>query len=243
MGAKADLKAKLPTGHVIEGPKRAPHRSYGDAMGLTTEPIHPPFVRVARGCNEAAPCNMGLRRQAQAVAHRLASAGGTPSEFCTMTVTDGIVVGYQGMNSSLPSREAMADSVEMATRGYACGALVGLAGRDKSLPGMMMAMCRLNVPAIFIYGRIDPAGHVQGACDRPGRFRGRDVIELDAVMGLSTVKLSDEELTSQKREWKPRSGEFTSGYLWKYAQQVGPAHNGAVTHPGGGAETRCYADI
>src|SRR2546421_10275981 len=121
-------------------------------MGLTTEQIHQPFVGVASCWNEAAPCNIALMRQAQAVKKGVASAGGTPREFCTITVTDGIAMGHDGMRSSLPSRECIADSVELTVRGHAYDALVGLAGCDKSLPGMMMAMVRLNVPSIFIYG-------------------------------------------------------------------------------------------
>jgi dihydroxyacid dehydratase/phosphogluconate dehydratase len=164
-------------------------------------------------------------------------------------------MGRQGMKCSSPSLEVMADSVELAMRGQACEARVGHADCDKSLPGMMMARCRLNVPAIFSYwGSIRPGtfkGHALNVQDEAigraalggpiGLLRGGDVTAL--VMGRLTVRLSDEELTNRKREWKPRSSEFISGYLWKYAQQVGPARKGAVTHPGGGAETSCYADI
>src|SRR5260221_1207145 len=121
-------------------------------MGLTREQIHQPFVGVASCWNEAAPCNISLMRQAQAVKKGVVAAGGTPREFCTITVTDGIAMGHEGMNSSLPSREVIADSVELTVRGHAYDALVGIAGCDKSLPGMMMVMCRLNVPSIFIYG-------------------------------------------------------------------------------------------
>src|SRR5262252_3653318 len=136
MDAKTDIKKRLPSRHVTEGPERAPHRSYLYAMGLTTEQIHQPFVGVASCWNEAAPCNIALMRQAQAVKKGVASAGGTPREFCTITVTDGIAMGHDGMRSSLPSRECIADSVELTVRGHAYDALVGLAGCDKSLPGM-----------------------------------------------------------------------------------------------------------
>ena len=169
MDAKTNLKAKLPSRHVTEGPERAPHRSYYYAMGLTSEQIHQPFVGVATCWNEAAPCNIALMRQAQAVKKGVAAAGGTPREFCTITVTDGIAMGHEGMKSSLPSREVIADSVELTMRGHAYDALVGLAGCDKSLPGMMMAMCRLNVPSIFIYG-----GSIL-----PGTFKGRPVTVQD----------------------------------------------------------------
>jgi len=156
-------------------------------MGLTTEQIHQPFVGVATCWNEAAPCNIALMRQAQAVKHGVASAGGTPREFCTITVTDGLAMGHQGMKSSLPSREVIADSVELTIRGHAYDALVGLAGCDKSLPGMMMAMCRLNVPAIFIYG-----GSIL-----PGTFKGRAVTVQDvfeAVGRHSVGAMSDGDL-------------------------------------------------
>src|SRR5512136_3352362 len=165
MDAKTSLKSKLPSRHATEGPDRAPHRAFYYAMGLTTEQIHQPFVGVASCWNEAAPCNISLMRQAQAVKQGVAAANGTPREFCTITVTDGIAMGHQGMKSSLPSREVIADSVELTMRGHCYDALVGLAGCDKSLPGLMMAMVRLNVPSVFMYG-----GSIL-----PGRFRGRDV--------------------------------------------------------------------
>ena len=172
MDAKTNLKAKLPSRHVTEGPERAPHRSYYYAMGLTAK-IHQPFVGVATCWNEAAPCNIALMRQAQAVKKGVAAAGGTPREFCTITVTDGIAMGHEGMKSSLPSREVIADSVELTMRGHCYDALVGLAGCDKSLPGMMMAMCRLNVPSVFIYGGSILPGTLQGqGRHRAGRVRG-----------------------------------------------------------------------
>ncbi|MBX6741964.1 MAG: dihydroxy-acid dehydratase, partial [Acetobacteraceae bacterium] len=132
-------KSKLPSRHVTVGPERAPHRSYYYAMGLTEEEIDQPFVGVATCWNEAAPCNIALSRQAQSVKEGVKQAGGTPREFTTITVTDGIAMGHQGMKSSLVSREIIADSVELTVRGHCYDALVGLAGCDKSLPGMMMA--------------------------------------------------------------------------------------------------------
>src|SRR5579863_1564055 len=187
MDAKTNIKKRLPSRHVTEGPERAPHRSYLYAMGLTTAQIHQPFVGVASCWNEAAPCNIALMRQAQAVKKGVASGGGTPREFCTITVTDGMAMGHDGMRSSLPSREVIADSVELTMRGHAYDALVGLAGCDKSLPGMMMAMVRLNVPSIFIYG-----GSIL-----PGRFQGRDVTIVDVFEGVgmhNAGKMTDEEL-------------------------------------------------
>src|SRR6266498_4023230 len=169
MDARAFDKSKLPSRHVTEGASRAPHRSYYYAMGLTEEQIHRPFVGVVSCWNEAAPCNIALMRQAQSAKKGVDAAGGTPREFCTITVTDGIAMGHQGMKSSLVSRECIADSVELTMRGHAYDALVGLAGCDKSQPGMMMAMVRLNVPSIFIYG-----GSIL-----PGTFRGQTITVQD----------------------------------------------------------------
>src|ERR687898_618219 len=137
MDARVNDKTRLPSRHVTEGPERAPHRSYYYAMGLTRQQIHQPFVGVATCWNEAAPCNIALMRPAQAVKKGVAAAGGTPREFCTITVTDGIAMGHAGMKSSLISREVIADSVELTMRGHCYDALVGVAGCDKSLPGMM----------------------------------------------------------------------------------------------------------
>ena len=145
-------KSKLPSRHVSVGPSSAPHRSYYYAMGMTEEEIAQPFVGVATCWNEAAPCNISLSRQAQSVKTGVKAANGTPREFTTITVTDGIAMGHAGMFSSLPSRDLIADSVELTMRGHCYDALVGLAGCDKSLPGMMMSMIRLNVPSVFIYG-------------------------------------------------------------------------------------------
>src|SRR3954469_11475893 len=159
MDAKSSLKTRLPSRHTTEGPDRAPARSYYYAMGLTKEQIHQPFVGVASCWNEAAPCNIALMRQAQVVKRGVAAGGGTPREFCTITVTDGIAMGHAGMYASLPSRDLIADSVELTMRGHGYDALVGLAGCDKSLPGMMMAMVRLNVPSVFMYGGTILPGH------------------------------------------------------------------------------------
>src|ERR1700757_569628 len=185
MDAKTNLKSRLPSRHATEGPERAPHRAFYYAMGLTREQIHQPFVGVATCWNEAAPCNIALMRQAQAVKLGVAAAGGTAREFCTITVTDGIAMGHDGMKSSLPSREVIADSVELTVRGHGYDALVGLAGCDKSLPGMMMAMLRLNVPSVFMYG-----GSIL-----PGRYKDRDVTVVDvfeAVGQHSAGKMSGE---------------------------------------------------
>jgi dihydroxy-acid dehydratase len=213
-------KSKLPSRHVTEGPARAPHRTYYYAMGLTTQQIHQPFVGVATCWNEAAPCNIALMRQAQAVKKGVASAGGTPREFCTITVTDGIAMGHQGMKASLPSREVIADSVELTMRGHAYDALVGLAGCDKSLPGMMMAMVRLNVPSIFIYG-----GSIL-----PGTFRGKPVTVQDvfeAVGRHSVGDMSDADLEELEQVACPSAGacgaQFTANTMATVSEAIGLA--------------------
>ncbi|CEG07937.1 Dihydroxy-acid dehydratase [Afipia felis] len=220
MDAKTNIKSRLPSRHVTEGPTRAPHRSYLYAMGLTTEQIHQPFVGVATCWNEAAPCNISLMRQAQAVKKGVASAGGTPREFCTITVTDGIAMGHEGMRSSLPSREVIADSVELTIRGHSYDALIGLAGCDKSLPGMMMAMCRLNVPSIFIYG-----GSIL-----PGNFRGQQVTVQDmfeAVGKHSVGEMSDADLDEIERVACPSAGacgaQFTANTMATVSEAIGLA--------------------
>ena len=220
MDAKTSLKNRLPSRHVTEGPERAPHRSFYYAMGLTTDQIHQPFVGVASCWNEAAPCNIALMRQAQAVKKGVAAAGGTPREFCTITVTDGIAMGHEGMKSSLPSREVIADSVELTTRGHSYDALVCIAGCDKSLPGMMMAMVRLNVPSIFIYG-----GSIL-----PGTFKGRPVTIQDvfeAVGKYSVGEMSDADLDTLEQNACPSAGacgaQFTANTMATVSEAIGLA--------------------
>ena len=162
-------KSRLPSRHVSVGPERAPHRSYYYAMGLTEEEIARPFVAIASAGNDSAPCNTTLDAQANVCRAGVEAGGGMPRRFNTITVTDGIAMGHQGMKSSLVSREVIADSVELSVRGHCYDALVGFAGCDKSLPGMMMAMLRLNVPSIFVYG-----GSIL-----PGRHHDRDVTVKD----------------------------------------------------------------
>ncbi|MGD9738105.1 MAG: dihydroxy-acid dehydratase [Bauldia sp.] len=220
MDAKVFDKNSLPSRHVTEGPERAPHRSYYYAMGLSRQQIHQPFVGVASCWNEAAPCNISLMRQAQAVKLGVAAANGTPREFVTITVTDGIAMGHEGMKASLPSREVIADSVELTMRGHGYDALVGLAGCDKSLPGMMMAMVRLNVPSVFIYG-----GSIL-----PGLYRGKDVTVVDVfeAVGLQSVgKMSIDELEELEQVACPSSGacggQFTANTMACVSEAIGLA--------------------
>ncbi|AXI55887.1 Dihydroxy-acid dehydratase (plasmid) [Pseudoseohaeicola sp. NH-UV-7] len=213
-------KSRLPSRHVTEGPARAPHRSYYYAMGLGDEEIHQPLVGVATCWNEAAPCNIALNRQAQAVKLGVKTGSGTPREFTTITVTDGIAMGHEGMRSSLASREAIADTVELTMRGHCYDAIVGLAGCDKSLPGMMMAMIRLNVPSVFIYG-----GSIL-----PGRLDGKDVTVQDvfeAVGQHQAGNYSDEQLAVLERVACPSAGacggQFTANTMACVSEAIGLA--------------------
>ncbi len=213
-------KKRLPSRHVTEGPERAPHRSYLYAMGLTREQMHQPLVGVASCWNEAAPCNISLMRQAAVVKKGVASAGGTPREFCTITVTDGIAMGHHGMKASLVSRDVITDSVELTMRGHCYDALVGLAGCDKSLPGMMMAMVRLNVPSIFIYG-----GSIL-----PGTFKGKPVTVQDvfeAVGKHSVGAMSDADLEELEAVACPSAGacgaQFTANTMATVSEAIGLA--------------------
>src|SRR6187401_1408167 len=220
MDAKTNLKSRLPSRHATEGPDRAPHRAFYYAMGLTPKQIHQPFVGVATCWNEAAPCNIALMRQAQVVKKGVAAVGATPREFCTITVTDGIAMGHAGMKASLPSREVIADSVELTVRGHAYDALIGIAGCDKSQPGMMMAMCRLNVPAIYIYG-----GSIL-----PGTFKGKPVTIQDvyeAVGKHSVGQMSDEDLDILEQNACPSAGacgaQFTANTMATVSEAIGLA--------------------
>ncbi|MEQ9642790.1 MAG: dihydroxy-acid dehydratase [Alphaproteobacteria bacterium] len=230
MDTKTFDKSKLPSRHVTEGYERAPHRSYYYAMGMTEEDIHKPLVGVATTWNEAAPCNIALARQAQVVKTGVKSAGGSPREFTTITVTDGIAMGHQGMKSSLASRDAIADTVELTMRGHCYDALVGLAGCDKSLPGMMMAMARLNVPSVFLYG-----GSIL-----PGRFRDKDVTVVDVFEGVGQVAAgnwTEDDLHELECVACPSAGscggQFTANTMATVSEAIGLAlpYSGSAPAP------------
>ena len=221
-------KSKLPSRHVSVGVKSAPHRSMYYAMGLKNEDIEKPFVGVATTWNEAAPCNITLSRQAQSVKIGVKAAGGTPREFTTITVTDGIAMGHAGMKASLISREVIADSVELTMRGHCYDALVGLAGCDKSLPGLMMVMLRLNVPAVFIYG-----GSIL-----PGRYKGKDVTIVDVFEGVgkySTGSMSKKDLDELESLACPSAGscggQFTANTMACVSEAIGLALPGSAGTP------------
>ena len=230
MQVRTLIKDRLPSRHVTEGPARAPHRSYLYAMGLTKEQIHQPLVGVATCWNEAAPCNIALSRQAQAVKGGVKQGFGTPREFTTITVTDGIAMGHEGMRSSLASREAIADTVELTMRGHCYDAIVGLAGCDKSLPGMMMAMVRLNVPSVFIYGGSILPGKAPQLDEIPEDFRTRDLTVQDmfeAVGRHQNGELSDAALAMLERVACPSAGacggQFTANTMACVSEAIGLA--------------------
>ncbi|PPR28748.1 MAG: Dihydroxy-acid dehydratase [Alphaproteobacteria bacterium MarineAlpha9_Bin2] len=213
-------KNRLPSRHVTEGPEKAPHRSFFYAMNLTTEQIHQPFIGVATTWNESAPCNITLRRQAQSVKKGVASENGTPREFTTITVTDGIAMGHQGMKASLASREAIADTIELSVRGHCYDGLVGVAGCDKSLPGVMMSMLRLNIPSIFIYG-----GSIM-----PGKYKGKDLTVQDvyeAVGQNDAGIINAAELDLIERAACPSAGscggQFTANTMACVSEAIGLA--------------------
>ena len=213
-------KSKLPSRHTSIGASSAPHRSYYYAMGMTKKQINQPFVGVVSTWNESAPCNITLRRQAQAVKKGVLDAEGTPREFTTITVTDGIAMGHQGMKASLASREAIADSIELSVRGHSYDSLVGLAGCDKALPGVMMAMLRLNIPSVFIYG-----GSIL-----PGRYKGKDITVQDvfeAVGNFSGGTITENELEDIEKVACPSAGscggQFTANTMACVSEAIGLA--------------------
>jgi dihydroxy-acid dehydratase len=211
-------KSRLPSRHVSVGPERAPHRSYYYAMGLTEEEIGRPFVGIASAGNDSAPCNTTLDAQADVCRQGVHEAGGLPRRFNTITVTDGIAMGHQGMKSSLVSREVIADSVELSVRGHCYDALIGFAGCDKSLPGMMMSMLRLNVPSIFVYG-----GSIL-----PGHFEDKDVTVVDvfeAVGAYSAGSCPLSRLTALEKVACPGhgacGGQFTANTMACVGEAIG----------------------
>jgi dihydroxy-acid dehydratase len=232
-------KSHMPSRHVTVGPERAPHRAFLYSMGRSEAQINQPVVGVATTWNEAAPCNIALARQAQAVKKGVAAAHGTPREFTTITVTDGIAMGHAGMKASLISREIIADSVELTMRGHCYDALVGLAGCDKSLPGMMMAMVRLNVPSVFMYG-----GSIM-----PGRFRGHDVTIGDVYewVGKHSIHAaSDEDLHELECVACPSSGScgglFTANTMACVSEAIGLALPGSAGAPAPYDSRDAYAE-
>ena len=221
-------KNLLPSRHVSLGPKSSPHRSYYYAMGMTEKEIYQPFVGVATCWNESAPCNISLSRQAQSTKKGVKDNTGTPREFTTITVTDGIAMGHEGMKSSLVSREIIADSIEVSMRGHCYDGLVGIAGCDKSLPGIMMAMLRLNVPSVFLYG-----GSIL-----PGKHKNKEVTVQDvfeAVGKFDSNQISEKELCDLEKVACPSAGscggQFTANTMACVAEALGLALPGSSSTP------------
>ena len=221
-------KESLPSRHVSLGPKSSPHRSYYYAMGMTEKEIYQPFVGIATCWNESAPCNISLSRQAQSAKKGVKDNIGTPREFTTITVTDGIAMGHEGMKSSLVSREIIADSIEVSMRGHCYDGLVGIAGCDKSLPGIMMAMLRLNVPAVFLYG-----GSIL-----PGKHKNKEVTVQDvfeAVGEFDSNKITEDELCDLEKVACPSAGscggQFTANTMACVAEAIGLALPGSSSTP------------
>ena len=211
-------KSRLPSRHVSVGPERAPHRSYYYAMGMSEEEIARPFVGVVSAGNDSAPCNTALDAQANICRRGVEEGGGAPRRFNTITVTDGIAMGHQGMKSSLVSREVIADSIELSVRGHCYDALVGFAGCDKSLPGMMMAMLRLNVPSIFVYG-----GSIL-----PGTYREKDVTVVDVFEAVGQYAAGGcplKDLTALEKVACPGhgacGGQFTANTMACVGEAIG----------------------
>jgi dihydroxy-acid dehydratase len=219
---------KIRSQEVTEGPSRAPARAFMRAMGLGDEDFKKPLVGVASTWNEATPCNITLDRQAKAAKRGVSEAGGTPREFVSIAVSDGIAMGHEGMKASLISREIIADSIELMMHAHRYDAFVGLAGCDKSLPGTLMAAARLNLPAVFLYG-----GTIL-----PGKYKGKDVTIQDvyeAVGAHAAGKMTDEELHEMECGACPVAGscggQFTANTMACVAEAIGMALPGSGSPP------------
>ena len=214
--------------NVIEGTARAPHRAMYKAMGLSDVDLAKPFVGVCHTGNEATPCNIHLPKLAQNAKNGVKDGGATPREFSTIAVSDGIAMGHEGMKSSLVSREVIADSIELMVRAHQYDALVGIAGCDKSLPGTMMAMARLNIPSVFVYG-----GTIM-----PGMLDGKELTVVDvyeAVGSYDAGKISLEELKNIENTACPNAGScggmFTANTMASISEAIGIALPGSASPP------------
>ena len=222
------FKMKISSRNVIEGTARAPHRAMYKAMGLSDDDLAKPFVGVCHTGNEATPCNIHLPKLAQNAKNGVMDGGATPREFSTIAVSDGIAMGHEGMKSSLVSREVIADSIELMVRAHQYDALVGIAGCDKSLPGTMMAMARLNIPSVFVYG-----GTIM-----PGMLDGKELTVVDvyeAVGSYDAGKISLEELKNIENTACPNAGScggmFTANTMASISEAIGIALPGSASPP------------
>ena len=214
--------------NVVEGTARAPHRAMYKAMGLTDDDLSKSFIGVCHTGNEATPCNIHLPSLAQNAKKGVTDGGATPREFSTIAVSDGIAMGHEGMKSSLISREVIADSIELMVRAHQYDALVGIAGCDKSLPGTMMAMARLNIPSVFVYG-----GTIM-----PGMLNGKELTVVDvyeAVGSYDAGKISLEELKNIEDVACPNAGScggmFTANTMASISEAIGLALPGSASPP------------
>ena len=214
--------------NVVEGTARAPHRAMYKAMGLTDDDLSKSFIGVCHTGNEATPCNIHLPALAQKAKEGVNDGGATPREFSTIAVSDGIAMGHEGMKSSLISREVIADSIELMVRAHQYDALVGIAGCDKSLPGTMMAMARLNIPSVFVYG-----GTIM-----PGILNGEELTVVDvyeAVGSFDAGKISLEELKNIENVACPNAGScggmFTANTMASISEAIGLALPGSASPP------------
>ena len=214
--------------NVVEGPSRAPHRAMYKAMGLGDEDLSKPFIGVSHTGNEATPCNILLGKISQNAKHGVSDAGGTPREFATIAVSDGIAMGHEGMKASLVSREIIADSIEIMVRAHQYDGLVGLAGCDKSLPGTMMAMARLNLPSVFVYG-----GTIM-----PGIYEGKQVTVQDvyeAVGAYDAGQITLEALKNLENVACPNAGScggmYTANTMASISEAIGIALPGSASPP------------
>lgn len=230
---------ELQSRKAIEGPSRAPHRAMYKAMGLTDSDLDRPLIGVSSTCNEATPCNVHLGQLAQSAKRGVKDAGCTPREFTAIAVSDGIAMGHEGMKASLVSREIIADSIEVMVRAHQYDGIVGISGCDKSLPGTLMAMARLNLPAIFVYG-----GTIM-----PGVWNGKEVTVQDvyeAVGAYDAGKMSLQELTSLENVACPAAGScagmYTANTMASISEAIGMSLPGSASPPAEGEKRHeaCY---
>ncbi len=214
--------------NVVVGPSRAPHRAMYKAMGLKDEDFDKPFIGVSHTGNEATPCNIHLGRLAQNAKQGVSDSGGTPREFATIAVSDGIAMGHEGMKASLVSREIIADSIEVMVRAHQYDGLVGIAGCDKSLPGTMMGMARLNIPSVFVYG-----GTIM-----PGIYEGNQVTiqaVYEAVGSYEAGQLTLEALKNLENVACPNAGScggmYTANTMASISEAIGIALPGSASPP------------
>ena len=214
--------------NVVDGTARAPHRAMYKAMGLTDDDLSKQFIGVCHTGNEATPCNIHLPALAQNAKQGVHDGNATPREFSTIAVSDGIAMGHEGMKSSLISREVIADSIELMVRAHQYDALVGIAGCDKSLPGTMMAMARLNLPSVFVYG-----GTIM-----PGILDGKELTVVDvyeAVGSYDAGKISLDELKNIENVACPNAGScggmFTANTMASISEAIGLALPGSASPP------------